>query len=307
MIHLIWLGKEPDWLAAKVQHFRDMAVGCEVVLHTDDREVLPCYRTAYNTFARLPQTRSDFIRQSVLELYGGWYFDLDATLLVPIDRLAKEISGTRYVTTTFGRGTFNPDVLFCPRGWEGWPIVHRYMQSLPPDQSVGTLAFADRLIRSVASQRPDLIECLEDMRKYPYRQEMVSPDALVLRQGIKWPDLPEDSDRGGRKTGGKPCGTCRKLRNYAKALARWSAAGLPIRSDEQVEELYSICSGCEEFEDDTCTVCGCPVKRQDKMTGRKKVRRLSALRNKLRMATERCPRGKWKAARQRWRGRDEDA
>lgn len=75
-----------------------------------------------------------------------------------------------------------------------------------------------------------------------------------------------------------------RLRNYEAALARWLAAGRPVRSDAEVEGLLAICESnrCGAYREGTCLSCGCPVNRSG-----------FAVRNKLRMATEQCPRGEW--------------
>lgn len=75
-----------------------------------------------------------------------------------------------------------------------------------------------------------------------------------------------------------------RLGNYTKAVLNWYILGRPVRSDEEVENLLKICKDCEHFnhEKSICSVCGC---------------RLNLSRhaefNKLRMATEHCPKGKW--------------
>lgn len=213
-IHLIWIGAEPEWLAQKIQQLQAHAGSRRVRLHRDDADVLPCYRPAYERLAHLPQTKSDFIRQSVLELYGGWYFDFDATLRVSMDDLERSISGRKYACTTFGRGTFNPDVLYCPKGWPGWSIVHRHVEGLVGMERVGALAFAARLVSAVAKEAPHLLEPLRNMRRFPYRQSLVTKHAWVLRQGTTEPTKPgpatvtDDLIAARRET----CSRCRRLR-----------------------------------------------------------------------------------------------
>ena len=77
-----------------------------------------------------------------------------------------------------------------------------------------------------------------------------------------------------------------RLRNYEAAVARWLSAGRPVRTDADVERLIVICESnrCGAYRDGTCLSCGCPVSRSG-----------VAVRNKLRMATETCPRGLWNA------------
>jgi len=71
-------------------------------------------------------------------------------------------------------------------------------------------------------------------------------------------------------------------RHYARALAKWTAAKFPVRSDAEVKRLLSICEACTEHVKGHCRVCGCRVNRGP------------AVANKIRMATEDCPKGKWK-------------
>jgi hypothetical protein len=77
--------------------------------------------------------------------------------------------------------------------------------------------------------------------------------------------------------------------HYVSAIARWVAAGRPTRSQERINEiLTTICDAkpvpCEKFKDGACSSCGCKINANP-----------SALRNKLAMATEACPLGKWQA------------
>ena len=68
------------------------------------------------------------------------------------------------------------------------------------------------------------------------------------------------------------CKTCGKARQAAKEVARWAGKGFPI-ADYQAR--ISICQRCEEFSGLTCNACGCLILI------------------KARMATTKCPLGKW--------------
>jgi len=72
--------------------------------------------------------------------------------------------------------------------------------------------------------------------------------------------------------------------SWANAVARWVAAKKPTRTDDEVENLFSICESCEVYDKEKrrCKKCGCNVN----ITGR-------AVFNKLRMSTENCPLEKW--------------
>lgn len=78
------------------------------------------------------------------------------------------------------------------------------------------------------------------------------------------------------------------LRHYAVALARWTRAGCPERTQEQVEARVAICRSCDQFvvtngDGGRCRKCRCRVSSNG-----------ISLVNKARMATEDCPLGKWK-------------
>src|SRR5690606_8174647 len=71
---------------------------------------------------------------------------------------------------------------------------------------------------------------------------------------------------------------------YTKAVARWIAKGRPTRSEAQIAELLQICTSCPSYDAEShkCTECGCNLSNS-----------VSPLTNKLAMATEDCPLGKW--------------
>jgi len=88
----------------------------------------------------------------------------------------------------------------------------------------------------------------------------------------------------------KPLGVDRPLPSLAKRLTAYEIAvrehkkqGEPSRSDEEVARIFEdACRPCERFNGKSCTLCGCRVNKSP-----------SALRNKIRMATEVCPIGRW--------------
>jgi len=71
------------------------------------------------------------------------------------------------------------------------------------------------------------------------------------------------------------------VRHYAGALAKWTKAGFPTREQAEVERIEAICKACDKYADGRCKQCGCRVN-----TG-------PAVVNKIKMATENCPLGKW--------------
>jgi hypothetical protein len=80
-----------------------------------------------------------------------------------------------------------------------------------------------------------------------------------------------------------------QLWTYKEALIRWNKAGRPKRTQEEVEEIYTThCNPpgkpCEWYdpEQSRCKGCGCKVTVGS-----------VAVFNKIKMATEQCPKGKW--------------
>lgn len=73
-----------------------------------------------------------------------------------------------------------------------------------------------------------------------------------------------------------------RVSSYASEVAKWLAAGRPVRSDAEVENLLAICKACDQFDGAACRKCGCRINRSK-----------WAFANKLRMATTDCPLNKW--------------
>ncbi len=79
----------------------------------------------------------------------------------------------------------------------------------------------------------------------------------------------------------QPLTVAEVLWNFSKAIVRWNLAGRPVRTTDQVKSLYAICSQCEHLKKNVCQKCGCQCVETE------------VLLNKLALATEKCPIGKW--------------
>ena len=83
----------------------------------------------------------------------------------------------------------------------------------------------------------------------------------------------------------EPPGLVRRAISYTEALARWTAASRPERPDKEVERIFHHhCKTCKwhDAERQICRGCGCRVADSG-----------YAVLNKIKMATERCPRDLW--------------
>jgi len=77
--------------------------------------------------------------------------------------------------------------------------------------------------------------------------------------------------------------TMADVSHYAQAVARWTAAGFPVRDQAEVERIErELCKPCEKYTDGRCKQCGCRVNQSS-----------LAVANKIKMATEHCKDGKW--------------
>jgi len=74
---------------------------------------------------------------------------------------------------------------------------------------------------------------------------------------------------------------------YTGALARWFKAGRPVRDEAEIERIFeTCCKPCEAYdaEHSLCRHCGCRIN----------LMKVASM-NKIAMATEQCPLGKWEA------------
>lgn len=72
-----------------------------------------------------------------------------------------------------------------------------------------------------------------------------------------------------------------KVLNFTKAATKHALAGSPKCTDAQIHQRYEICKGCEFFQNNICTKCGCNLVRE------------KIYMNKLAWADQSCPIGKW--------------
>lgn len=71
-----------------------------------------------------------------------------------------------------------------------------------------------------------------------------------------------------------------QIKNVSKATLKWVAAGRPARTKDERQDILAICQRCEHHKPKEngigrCKLCGC------------------VLREKVKMATESCPDGRW--------------
>jgi hypothetical protein len=71
------------------------------------------------------------------------------------------------------------------------------------------------------------------------------------------------------------CDVCGKVGELARTTGTWMLSGMPIATPETQGNRIALCRSCDHFKGQFCAKCGCFMMA------------------KTRMATARCPVGKW--------------
>ena len=123
-----------------------------------------------------------------------------------------------------------------------------------------------------------------DAAKDRYRQ-IVQPVDCRRCLGLEPEEAPATSAPSEPSDAPEPPGLVRRAVSYTEALARWTAAGRPERPDKEVERIFhQHCKTCNWYDPQKqfCRGCGCRVADNG-----------YAVLNKIKMATENCPRDFW--------------
>ena len=128
-------------------------------------------------------------------------------------------------------------------------------------------------------------KCQQCDKPYARKGKPILSDKPPRRNCPKSPDLKPAAEKLGISWD--------DVQHYAQALARWTAADFPVRTQEEVARCFRICSGgcgdgsckkpCEHYRKGRCRKCRCGVSQSR-----------IAVWNKIKMATEDCPEEKWK-------------
>lgn len=99
------------------------------------------------------------------------------------------------------------------------------------------------------------------------------------------PKAPDATERKAKATeAGEKLGiTPAHVVRYAAAIWRWSKAGFPTRTEDEVAAIWTEhCKPCDQLVGDRCKKCGC-----------RNAAKGWAVTTKAKMKTEVCPLGKW--------------
>jgi len=144
LIHFAWTGLPgqqappmPEWAADNIERFRRLNPDYEVRIHGEEA-LLPKYRILYDAATTFAHT-SDLLRYSILQRYGGWWFDADIFPFRPVRDIesAYALDGHQlFVTEQHGqlskRLTYNGAVM-AAIGPEcvAWPAIDEALAKLP--------------------------------------------------------------------------------------------------------------------------------------------------------------------------------
>lgn len=154
----------------------------------------------------------------------------------------------------------------CPSTFDSQTPTGRVVHRVCLDKAKPTyqLVVTGRACRLCQSQKTDLARSIQAVNT----KATSSPTAPA--QAAPPPETP---------------GLVRRTLSYAEALIAWTVAGRPERSDKDVERIFHRhCKRCDWFDSERqiCRGCGCRVAENG-----------YAVLNKIKMATENCPRDFW--------------
>ena len=126
-IHLIWFGEINSEVDRSVMQHTALNPNRVVWLHRDMEHLNEKYKRLLK-YAKPPQLQSDLLRWSLLEKFGGWYFDIDIVPIVPVQHIENELNldGSKMFLTS-RRGFPNNDIIYVKKSWKFWERIHNYL------------------------------------------------------------------------------------------------------------------------------------------------------------------------------------
>jgi hypothetical protein len=272
IIHMGWIGSDvPPNVAASFDKVREVAVGCEVMVHVGDDVIPERWNPAAFGYRLVPHMMSDIQRHAALMKHGGLWLDADVRVVRNPAEWASEFVEYTAVRLRDRGAIIGTDIIYADAGWSGWSSVDDYISSLVASRPkrISVLAMAHDMISECLRTSGAWFDIKEPLDVYPYTADEFSSNSVVAR-GFDPPAAVPD----------RPS-FMQKARNFTVAAAQHVAAGMPLCSEEEIQRRHEICLGCEHYQDSTCTKCGCPIARQ------------RAYLSKLSWADQECPVGKW--------------
>jgi hypothetical protein len=176
MIHFIWTDEPlPQWAQRNIDEFARLNPDHEIVVHSTDAMLLTKYRATYDASA-IHMQRSDWLRASILEQLGGWYFDCDCW---PLKSLPEMSVGNKLACLCWCDGCLNA-MMYCE---PGCPVWSHYEPSSPCDKYSGTHA-----LNTIYRERPELFYPLEESEWTGRRLDGINYDMAQLGMPFNAPE-----------------------------------------------------------------------------------------------------------------------
>ncbi len=163
---------------------------------------------------------------------------------------------------------------------EGCPLANREVKKTAGTGSTPLLPIIDK--RGKVKNQPSLLHSELGYPVCPYRDRK-SGSLICTVTGL--PVTEEICNKCDKDVRDHSASLGEKFVNYYGAIRKWIAAGRPARTPEEINKLFEEhCKKCDKYDADkhACKNCGCAVSTDS-----------TPLTNKLAMATERCPLGRF--------------
>jgi len=173
IIHFVWIGIDmPEWAERNIAEFARLNPTYEVRVHGDE-VLLDRWRDLYEGLSDVC-TKSDLLRYSALQRFGGWYFDTDFYPFRPIDDLIRAygLDGSKAFVAQL-HGQKNPAykasnaVLGITVDSPVWPLVNEAISQA--NVPVVRTAFGPKLMTDLFGRYPSLFCRAEWPWFYPAR------------------------------------------------------------------------------------------------------------------------------------------
>jgi hypothetical protein len=235
---MIWLGDGLD-----DQKTVDARQHCDDVrLYTDDSELMPQWREAYDTCTSTIQSKSDLLRLSVLRKYGGLYVDFDVSIFASPeiitdgwDNLSVCSLGESFI--------LGGDVIFSPLDWPHWSLVDSLIDASVTAKKRNHMQFGNDLFLPLFFEHRVLspimlgAEMVKDgvtvMRRFNAGPQMAT-SAMPAQPAVPGPGAHLTTLLG--RLGLSETPGC-KCRSYSAQMDRWGVDGCTDRIMEIVAWL----------------------------------------------------------------------
>lgn len=220
------------------------------------------YDTAAGKQCSIDLVRYDFFKLDILEKYGGWWCDTFRTINEPLDDLAEKYK-TQYKFSLFLFHFFTTNNIYVSPTWDQWHLFDSFVSFIlnsPKNFRNYWLKNATYNILQLNSQHVQIIT--DEGITIPISQQDRTPKMVYDEQK----NSPE---------------VISMIKRYMDAHTKWVKAGKPLRSSQEIKDIYAICENCQHFRKDLfgsrCGICNCRLHDTRKQL------------NKIAMATESCP------------------